>query len=85
MSWFSSLLLLHDDGLRTSYSFLALVVVRRGDQVRQGQVLGATQERFHFGVRAGDAYLDPAQLFGGGPVEVHLVPEVASRDVVYER
>ena len=70
---------LHDDGLRTSYSFLALVGVRRGDKVRQGQVLGTTQERFHFGVRAGDAYLDPAKLFGGGPVEVHLVPEELRR------
>jgi len=70
---------LHDDGLRTSYSFLALVGVRRGAKVTQGQVLGTTQERFHFGVRAGDAYLDPARLFGGGPVEVHLVPEELRR------
>ena len=66
---------LHDDGLRTSYSFLALVAVRRGDRVVQGQTVGTTQERFHFGVRAGEAYLDPAQLFGGGPPQVYLVPE----------
>ncbi len=70
---------LHDDGLRTSYSFLALVGVRRGDKVGQGQVLGTAQERFHFGVRAGEAYLDPARLFGGGPPEVHLVPEELRR------
>ena len=70
---------LHDDGLRTSYSFLALVGVHRGDKVRQGQILGTTQERFHFGVRAGEAYLDPARLFGGGPPEVHLVPEELRR------
>jgi len=66
---------LHADGLRTSYSFLALVAVHRGDKVVQGQTLGTTQARFHFGVRAGDAYLDPAKLFGGGPPEVYLVPE----------
>jgi len=66
---------LHDDGLRTSYSFLALVAVHRGDKVTQGQTVGTTQERFHFGVRAGDdVYLDPAKLFGGGPPEVYLVP-----------
>ncbi len=70
---------LHDDGLRTSYSFLALVGVKRGDKVKQGQTLGTTQARFHFGVRAGDAYLDPAELFGGGPPEVHLVPEELRR------
>ena len=70
---------LHDDGLRTSYSFLALVAVKRGDKVRQGQTLGTTQSRFHFGVRAGDAYLDPARLFGGGPPEVYLVPEELRR------
>lgn len=65
---------LHDDGLRTSYSFLALIAVHRGDKVTQGQTLGTTKDRFHFGVRAGDAYLDPAKLFGGGPPEVFLVP-----------
>ncbi|MGI8808976.1 MAG: peptidoglycan DD-metalloendopeptidase family protein [Acidimicrobiales bacterium] len=70
---------LHDDGLRTSYSFLALVAVHRGEKVRQGQTLGTAQERFHFGVRAGEAYLDPALLFGGGPPEVHLVPEELRR------
>jgi triacylglycerol esterase/lipase EstA (alpha/beta hydrolase family) len=66
---------LHDDGLRTSYSFLALVAVRRGDRVVQGQTVGTTRDRFHFGVRAGEAYLDPARLFGGGPPQVYLVPE----------
>jgi hypothetical protein len=66
---------LHDDGLRTSYSFLALVAVRRGERVAQGQTVGTTQARFHFGARAGEAYLDPALLFGGGPVQVHLVPD----------
>ncbi len=70
---------LHDDGLRTSYSFLALVAVKRGDKVTQGQTLGTTRQRFHFGVRAGDAYLDPAKLFGGGPPEVHLVPDELRR------
>lgn len=70
---------LHDDGLRTSYSFLRTISVRRGDMVRQGQQVGTAEERLHFGVRAGDAYLDPALLFGGGPPEVHLVPDELRR------
>ena len=70
---------LHGDGLRTSYSFLRETSVRRGEKVRQGQTLGTAQDRFHFGVRAGDAYLDPAKLFGGGPPQVHLVPDELRR------
>jgi hypothetical protein len=67
---------LHGDGIRTSYSYLSAVRVRRGDTVRQGQVLGtAGSQPFHFGARAGDAYVDPALLFATGPSEVHLVPE----------
>ena len=53
--------------------------MRRGDKVGQGQPLGTSGDRFHFGVRAGDAYLDPAKLFGGGPPEVHLVPDQLRR------
>ncbi len=70
---------LHADGLRTSYSFLASIAVHRGETVRQGQTVGTTKDRFHFGVRAGDAYLDPALLFTGGPPQVYLVPEEQRR------
>jgi len=70
---------LHDDGIRTSYSFLRSVSVRRGDRVAQGQAVGTAADRFHFGARAGDAYLDPARLFGDGPPEVHLVPDELRR------
>ena len=67
---------LHADGIRTSYSFLSSARVRRGDTVRQGQVVGTTSAQpFHFGARAGDAYIDPALLFSTGPPEVHLVPD----------
>src|SRR5438067_3917789 len=67
---------LHPDGVRTSYSFLASLRVQRGDHVRQGEVVGtAGGQPFHFGARVGDAYVDPALLFGGGPPGVHLVPD----------
>lgn len=66
--------LLHDDGLRTSYSWLATVGVGRGQRVRQGQVIGTSGDRLHFGVRAGDSYVDPAALLAAGPGRVRLVP-----------
>ena len=62
------------DGIRTSYSFLAGVSVRRGDDVAQGDPVGSAGSFVHFGARAGDEYLDPTVLFGGGPPQVHLVP-----------
>ena len=65
---------LHPDGLRTSYSFLQSVAVTRGQRVAAGHVLGTAGPALHFGVRAGDAYLDPMALFGGPP-RVHLVPD----------
>jgi hypothetical protein len=58
--------LLHADGLRTSYSFLAVVEVVAGQRVRRGEVVGGSGPRLHFGVRApDDTYLDPAPLFTG--------------------
>jgi hypothetical protein len=67
---------LHDDGLRTSYSFLAVVEVGRGDRVAQGDVVGRAGGAVHFGVRAGDTYLDPLLVLADdGPPTVHLVPE----------
>jgi hypothetical protein len=65
---------LHPDGLRTSYSFLAEVDVRRGDHLERGDVVGRAGDEVHFGVRAGDTYLDPTALLRGDPPAVHLVP-----------
>jgi hypothetical protein len=65
---------LHADGLRTSYSYLATVDVRRGDRVRRGDPVGSAGYELHFGVRAGDRYLDPEPLLYGAEPEVHLVP-----------
>jgi hypothetical protein len=66
----------HADGLRTSYSFLREVAVRAGDVVRQGEPVGSSLDRLHFGVRdrSGD-YIDPASLFGEVRV-ARLVPGV---------
>ena len=64
----------HGGGLRTTYSDLASVGVDEGDAVVSGTILGTTGSTFHFGVRRGGAYLDPATLFGSSPGEVRLVP-----------
>lgn len=77
----------HPDGLRTSYSFLAAVTVRRGQRVRAGEALGVAGVRLHFGVRdPADTYLDPALLLAGRlhPV-VRLVPDSSLRSVPAER
>lgn len=68
--------ILHADGVRSSYSFLASVAVRRGQQVDAGQPAGSAGPRLHFGARAGEAYLDPLVLLAGaGRQVVRLVPD----------
>lgn len=52
----------HDDGIRTSYSYLAGRTVRVGDVLVAGQVVGQAGVGFHLGARIGDTYLDPAIL-----------------------
>ncbi|MEX2660196.1 MAG: peptidoglycan DD-metalloendopeptidase family protein [Acidimicrobiales bacterium] len=78
---------LHPDGLRTSYSFLAAVAVRRGQVVGRGEVVGTSGASVHFGARAGERYVDPALLLRGGPVEIHLIPieDRAPKPVATER
>src|SRR5581483_7063000 len=71
---------LHADGIRTSYSFLASIAVARGGEVGAGDVLGTTRTSFHFGARAGDAYVDPAVLMGPGHERIHLVAEPLSEE-----
>jgi hypothetical protein len=74
----------HAGGLRTSYSFLATITVRRGARVAAGEVVGASggtpvghaTTSQHIGLRSGDEYVDPMLLFA--PVDlasvVHLAP-----------
>ena len=56
----------HPGGLRTTYSFLSAVLVKKGQSVAQGQPIarsgpGAAGEKpnLHFGLRSGADYLDP--------------------------
>lgn len=57
----------HPSGHRTTYSFLEQLLVARGDEVAQGDLIarsgqghaGEEVPHLHFGLRVGDEYLDP--------------------------
>lgn len=56
----------HDDGLRTSYSFVATATVVVTQRVRAGRVVAVAGGPFHFGVRTpDDTYLDPEAVLAG--------------------
>lgn len=66
----------HVDGIRTTYAFVATVVVRRGDVVTAGAVVATAGDRLHLSARLGDAYLDPAVLLAAAsPPTVRLLPD----------
>lgn len=73
---------LHPDGVRTTYAFLAAIAVHRGDHVDQGAVIGTAGDAFHFGARLGEEYIDPLELLvGASPLVLHarLLPDVDRR------
>jgi murein DD-endopeptidase MepM/ murein hydrolase activator NlpD len=66
----------HADGVRTALTGLGSLVVRRGQQVALGEVVGTTRgDRLFLSARIGEAYIDPALLFGADGGFVHLVPD----------
>ena len=69
----------HADGIRTTYGPLADMQVAAGDHVTRGQPIGTTAGALTFTARVGEAYVDPASLFDGGPPRVRLVPEPLDR------
>ncbi len=79
----------HPDGVRTTYSWLSAISVRRGNDVARGQVIGATghghpdvsSPHLHFGARIGDVYIDPMLLLARGSVAglIHLAPMAGGR------
>jgi murein DD-endopeptidase MepM/ murein hydrolase activator NlpD len=62
----------HPDGVRTTYSWLSSIAVKKGDHVRTGQVLastglghpGAITPHIHLGAKFDGDYIDPIGLFG---------------------
>jgi murein DD-endopeptidase MepM/ murein hydrolase activator NlpD len=74
----------HLDGVRTTYSWLSEVLVKKGDAVERGQPIGRSgqghldlpQAHLHFGARVGPQYIDPMLLLEGADVSglIHLAP-----------
>ncbi|MGH2699432.1 MAG: peptidoglycan DD-metalloendopeptidase family protein [Actinomycetota bacterium] len=66
----------HGGGLVTTHTGMRQVYVARGDEVDQGHWLGETTDRFHFGVKLEDVYVDPQDYLG--PIDtgdaIHLIP-----------
>jgi murein DD-endopeptidase MepM/ murein hydrolase activator NlpD len=66
----------HANGVRTTYSWISGLSVKKGDAVVQGQVIGQTGAGdpgsstpvLHFGARIGSTYLDPLLLLDPGAV-----------------
>lgn len=74
----------HPDGVRTTYSWLSRIDVRRGDRVERRAVIGASgsghpgssSPHLHLGARIGETYIDPMLLLERGSLVglVHLAP-----------
>lgn len=72
----------HAGGIRTTYSWLSSVAVAKGDEVRAGDVIGASgpghagvePAHLHFGARLNGDYIDPLPLLEGLDVSglIHL-------------
>jgi hypothetical protein len=72
----------HGDSVRSSYSWISAVMVKKGDVVTRGQVLALTGHghpevdtpHLHFGVRINGEYVDPMLFLGDGSLVniVHL-------------
>lgn len=74
----------HPGGIRTSYSWVSSIGVKKGQPVRAGAVIGATGQghpgsdrtHLHFSARLDGTYIDPMLLLGGGNLDdlIHLAP-----------
>ena len=68
------LVIAQSDGRTATYGRLAVVRVAVGATVRPGEAIAATTERFYFGLRQGDRYIDPAPFLGVARYRPRLVP-----------
>ncbi|MBK5331094.1 MAG: M23 family metallopeptidase [Ilumatobacteraceae bacterium] len=68
------LVIAQPDGRTATYGRLSVVRVAVGQTVRAGETVAATTERFYFGLRQGDRYIDPAPFLGVARYRPRLVP-----------
>ena len=74
----------HGGGLRTTYSWLSQVAVKKGDLVAAGDVIGYSgwghpgvdPPHLHLGVRQDGEYVDPLPMLARGGLQdlIHLAP-----------
>lgn len=74
----------HAGGIRTTYSWLSIILVARGQVIRRGEPIagsgqghpGSPIPHLHFGVKIGDTYVDPLTLLEPADLTdiVHLAP-----------
>jgi murein DD-endopeptidase MepM/ murein hydrolase activator NlpD len=64
----------HPDGRRATYGNLSGRLPAQGSVVTAGAVLGHAAGKFHFGLRDGERYVDPAPFMGLLAGVVRLVP-----------
>lgn len=67
------------DGRKVTYAFVRRVLVRVGDQVHPGDVVGLSSERLMLSVRLGQRYLDPAPLLARITGRPRLLPTDGTR------
>jgi murein DD-endopeptidase MepM/ murein hydrolase activator NlpD len=64
----------HPDGKRATYGNLSDRLAGRGGVIARGTVVGRAAGTFHFGLRDGDRYIDPAPFIGHSAGVLRLVP-----------
>ncbi len=64
----------HADGKRATYGNLSDRRYSQGDVIAAGAVVGHTDAAFHFGLRDGEQYVDPAPFIGRLVGVARLVP-----------
>jgi len=64
----------HADGRRATYGNLADRLHARGDVIAAGALVGHAAGAFHFGLRDGERYIDPAPFIGKLVGVTRLVP-----------
>lgn len=62
------------DGRSATYGRLAAARVVVGVTVGPGDIVGTTTDRFYFGLRQGDRYVDPAPFLGTPRYRPRLIP-----------
>jgi murein DD-endopeptidase MepM/ murein hydrolase activator NlpD len=68
------LVIRHPDGKRATYGNLSDRLHTQGDVVATGALIGHAAGAFHFGLREGERYVDPAPFIGRLAGIVRLVP-----------